>query len=176
VHVENGDGVHWVWWSGPSTLWQAHFRSRCQEMRQASTIIHLEAAPDNELQTRTPTTHTPAMRLSVASWLLAAGPAIVSASAAAGQVFLYDAEAAPQRTSEPIDPATARLILAQRLDLSQFHSIADADDEAIRLVNAYGGQTQQLFGWGNQDESRSMVMIVVEGVQDPISMHTLYDR
>jgi hypothetical protein len=113
------------------------------------------------------------MRVSVLSWLLAAGPAIASASAAAGQVFLFDVEAAPQQTAETIDPATARLILAQRLDLSQFHSIADADDEAIRLVNDFGGQTQQLFGSGSHVESRSRVMIVVEGIQDPLGMHTL---
>jgi hypothetical protein len=111
------------------------------------------------------------MKTSILPWLLtAASPAIASASAAVGQVFLYGAEAVRPTTSETVDPATARLILAQRLGLSQFHSIADAGDDAIRQVDSYGGRAQQLFGWGGHEQSRSRVMIVVEGIKDPLSM------
>jgi hypothetical protein len=115
------------------------------------------------------------MKTSILPWLLAASPAIASASPAVGQVFLYDAEALRPTTSETINPATARLILAQRLGLSQFHSIAGADDEAIRQVDSYGGRNQQLFGWGSHEESRARVMIVVEGVQEPLGMHDRCD-
>jgi hypothetical protein len=125
---------------------------------------------DNELHPHT-STHTTAMKTSILPWLLAALPAIASASAAVGQVFLYDAEAVRPTTAETVDPATARLILAQRLGLSQFHSIADAGDAAIRQVNSYGGQSQELFGWGGHEESKARVMIVVEGIRDPLSMY-----
>jgi hypothetical protein len=120
------------------------------------------------------------MRITTASrLLLCAVSSTIAAAATAGQVFLYDGKATVRPTTlATIDAETARLILAQRLDLSQFHTISGADEEAIRHVNAFGGQTQQLFT-NAHDESRSRVMIVVEGVQDPLSMcmiWSLYPR
>jgi len=121
------------------------------------------------------------MRISTPSWLLCAVlPAIATASSQ-GRVYLYDdAETASQlRTAEfvTVDPATVRLILAQRLDLSHFHTVADANDEAIRHVNAYGGQSQHLFGLDSHEESKSRVMIVVDHVEDPLgTAYRLYQK
>ncbi|KAF2435847.1 hypothetical protein EJ08DRAFT_645529 [Tothia fuscella] len=108
------------------------------------------------------------MRIPTASWLLCAVSPAIAATSTPAQIFLYDGEATVRPTSpETIDAATARLILAQRLELSQYHSISEVDDERIRQINTYGGQRQELFSSNTHDDGRSRVMIVVEGVQDP---------
>jgi hypothetical protein len=57
---------------------------------------------------------------------------------------------------------TARLIIAQRLGLSRFHSIEHADAEAIRHINAYGGRQQKLFGGEDADRSRAHLLMWIE--------------
>ncbi|OAL07423.1 hypothetical protein IQ06DRAFT_238373 [Phaeosphaeriaceae sp. SRC1lsM3a] len=61
-----------------------------------------------------------------------------------------------------VSPETARLIIAQRLGLSRFHSIEHADAEAIRHINAYGGRQQKLFGADDADRSRAHLLMWVE--------------
>ncbi|KAF2468070.1 uncharacterized protein BDR25DRAFT_344386 [Lindgomyces ingoldianus] len=87
-----------------------------------------------------------------------------SASASrAGHAFLYD----PKTTaaSQQVTPETARLILAQRLGLSQFHSIKHANDEVIEQLNAYGGRPQRPFG---DDSFRNWAhaLVWIEDVRD----------
>ncbi|KAJ4372219.1 hypothetical protein N0V83_003993 [Neocucurbitaria cava] len=66
-----------------------------------------------------------------------------------------------------VSPETARLILAQRLGLSRFHSIEHADTETIRHINAYGGRQQKLFGAEDSDRTRAHVLMWIEDtVQD----------
>ncbi|KAJ4988063.1 arsenate reductase [Stagonosporopsis vannaccii] len=97
------------------------------------------------------------------SWgLVASSLYCTAASAKNGHVFTFDASethAAP--ASSPIDPETARLILAQRLGLSRFHSIKDADAEAIKNINVYGGRQQKLFG-EEADTSRAQLLVWLE--------------
>lgn len=111
------------------------------------------------------------MRLSSLQVLLCAASSSVSAASAAAKVFLYDHDASsrPAPSQETVDAATARLILAQRLDLAQFHTIASADEEAIRQINSFGAEQQTLFGHDRHTEHTSRVLIVVEGVQEPSS-------
>jgi hypothetical protein len=61
-----------------------------------------------------------------------------------------------------VSPETARLILAQRLGLSRFHSVEHADAEAIRHINAYGGRQQKLFGTEDADRSKAHLLIWIE--------------
>jgi hypothetical protein len=61
-----------------------------------------------------------------------------------------------------VTPETARLIIAQRLGLSRFHSIEHADAEAIRHINAYGGRQQRLFGGDDADRSKAHLLMWVE--------------
>jgi len=101
------------------------------------------------------------------SWgLVASSLYCVAAAAKNGHVFTFDGSkdhAAP--ASSPIDPETARLILAQRLGLSRFHSIKDADAEAIKNINTDGGRQQKLFG-EEADTSRAQLLVWLEDAEE----------
>ncbi|CAO2656767.1 Nn.00g055700.m01.CDS01 [Neocucurbitaria sp. VM-36] len=64
-----------------------------------------------------------------------------------------------------VSPETARLILAQRLGLSRFHSIEHADPETIRHINAYGGRQQKLFGVEDADRTRAHLLLWIEDAE-----------
>ncbi|KAF1912342.1 hypothetical protein BDU57DRAFT_459285 [Ampelomyces quisqualis] len=61
-----------------------------------------------------------------------------------------------------VSPETARLIIAQRLGLSRFHSVEHADADAIRHINTYGGRQQKLFGGYDADRSRAHLLMWIE--------------
>ena len=104
------------------------------------------------------------------SWGFVASSLYCAAAAATtGHVFTFDASndhAAP--ASSPVDPETARLILAQRLGLSRFHSIKDADAAAIKSINTYGGRHQKLFG-EDADTSRARLLMWVDDASEDLA-------
>jgi len=104
------------------------------------------------------------------SWGFVASSLYCAAAAAAnGHVFTFDGtatRAAP--ASSPIDPETARLILAQRLGLSRFHSVKDADAAAIKSINTYGGRHQKLFG-EDADTSRARLLMWVDDASEDLA-------
>lgn len=103
------------------------------------------------------------------SWGVVASTLYCAAAAAKnGHVFTFDGSenhAAP--ASSPIDPETARLILAQRLGLSRFHSIKDASAEAIKTINTYGGRQQKLFG-EEAARSRAQLLVWLEDAEESL--------
>lgn len=103
------------------------------------------------------------------SWGFVASSLYCAAAAAQnGHVFTFDGSedhAAP--ASSPIGPETARLILAQRLGLSRFHSIKDADADAIKSINTYGGRQQKLFG-EDADTSRAQLLVWLEDAEESL--------
>ncbi|KAF2705169.1 hypothetical protein K504DRAFT_460434 [Pleomassaria siparia CBS 279.74] len=105
-------------------------------------------------------------RSSVFSSLLCAASALDH-----GYMFTYDpiANSSPAPDSNYVTPETARLILAQRLGLSRFHSIKNAKDEAIVELNAYGGRAQKLFSGEDRQRTNAHVLIWVEGVAPGIA-------
>jgi hypothetical protein len=111
------------------------------------------------------------MRLTSLQWLLCAASSSVTAAPAAAKVFVYDSDVASQASPSPetVDAATARLILAQRLGLGQFHIVSGADDESIRQINTFSAQRQPLFGHERHAEPTSRVLIVVEGIEESSS-------
>jgi Domain of unknown function (DUF3844) len=107
------------------------------------------------------------------SSLLCAASATLAAASAVGKVFVYDHDSPSSSRSsnlETIDAQTARLIFAQRLGLSQFHTLSTSDDEALRRINDFGGRQRPLFASEKPTEGPSKVMIVIEGVDEPMSM------
>ncbi|KAG9199665.1 hypothetical protein G6514_008220 [Epicoccum nigrum] len=104
------------------------------------------------------------------SWGFVASSLYCTAAAAAnGHVFTFDGtatRAAP--ASSPIDPQTARLILAQRLGLSRFHSIKDAEAAAIKSINTYGGRHQKLFG-EDADTSRAKLLMWLDDASEDLA-------
>lgn len=112
------------------------------------------------------------MRLLRSSLLCAASVTIAAASAVANvYVYDHDGSSSPHTpSSETIDAETSRLIFAQRLGLSQFHTLKNTDDEALRRINDFGGRQRPLFAADKPAEGPSKVIIVVEGVDEPMSM------
>lgn len=74
-------------------------------------------------------------------------------------VFFSSLYCTAAATSPTVSPNTARLIIAQRLGLSRFHSIEHPDAETIRHINAYGGRQPKLFGAEDAAESRAHLLI-----------------
>ena len=90
----------------------------------------------------------------------------IPASARHACVSISDASAESQQLSDRIvPPSVARLVLAQRLGLSGYHSLGGADDDAIEFLNAHSTHQEQ-------DQARRKVLLFVEGVDEPDSMST----
>lgn len=69
-----------------------------------------------------------------------------------------------------VSPSTARLVLAQRLGVSEYHSVDDADVQSIEILNSFGNDRQEsILDGTKQDEERRKVLFFVEGVEDPHS-------
>ncbi|KAF2035871.1 hypothetical protein EK21DRAFT_53333 [Setomelanomma holmii] len=77
-------------------------------------------------------------------------------------VFFSSLYCTASAASPSVSPETARLIIAQRLGLSRYHSIEHADAEAIRHINVYGGRQQKLFGGESNDRSRAHLLMWIE--------------
>ncbi|KAF2869525.1 hypothetical protein BDV95DRAFT_498359 [Massariosphaeria phaeospora] len=104
------------------------------------------------------------------SWSFIASSLYCSAAASQlGHVYIHDSvpNAAPQ-SPPSVTPETARLILAERLGLSYFHSIESSNDEAIQQINAYGGRQPRLrlLGGGDAGRTKAQVLIWVDDVED----------
>jgi hypothetical protein len=104
-----------------------------------------------------------AMKTALAWGLLCAFGAARSISPA--HVYFLDTGSEPSLSSESVKPTTARLILAQRLGLSSFYSLADSSPEEIQQINQLAWSPQLLFGRRRTTGSRSRVLILVDGVE-----------
>lgn len=94
-------------------------------------------------------------------WLCAASPK--------AYVYTFDGSLGHQHTSEPpsVSPAAARLLFAQRLGLSQYHTIDRADEKTIELINRFGGSHERIFNDGHERRPDQKVLIFVENVERP---------
>jgi hypothetical protein len=88
-------------------------------------------------------------------------------SSSLGHVLYFDPESKPHESSDSIQPSTARLILAERLGLSSFYSLANSDSDAIRQIDSYGRSQKHLFEHAQVSDSQSRVLLLVEGVENP---------
>lgn len=64
-----------------------------------------------------------------------------------------------------VSPETARLIIAQRLGLSRFHSIEHTDREALGHISRFGGRPQKLFGGDAVERSNAHLLVWVEDAE-----------
>ncbi|RFU32775.1 hypothetical protein B7463_g3554, partial [Scytalidium lignicola] len=90
--------------------------------------------------------------------------ALVSAASSA-DVFIFQGEEWPQ-SAEPsaISPEDARLIIAKRLDVSQYHSLSGVSESTLVNINKFGGAEDSVF-----EKSQSipeLVMVVDGGSED----------
>ena len=110
--------------------------------------------------------------------LLAAGIATSTyAAALEAPVYIFDRDAYSRPGSPPaaaVEPSAARLLLAHRLGLSQYHILGDADDFGLQLLNRFGGANPSLFTQDEKADHRDRLLVVVEGVEKPDRMIQLY--
>lgn len=105
-----------------------------------------------------------------AIWSLASSIQCAEASGH-GHVFLLDRDVSISAAHhDTVDPPSARLIFAERLDLSEFYEIGDEDEEAIQRINTFGGSRQPLLDRDSQARSPSRVFILVDGVEKPLDL------
>ena len=90
------------------------------------------------------------------------------ASTVAGEALVYTSESWSRQTpADPpsISPSTARLLFAQRLGLSQYHSLQATDESTLEILNVYGGNQQQIFTQERSLDAEKLLLIV-EGVDE----------
>ncbi|KAF2801852.1 uncharacterized protein BDZ99DRAFT_469365 [Mytilinidion resinicola] len=106
------------------------------------------------------------------SWGLVLSSLCCAASAASkspvGHVYAYDSAIKSKDTTQEslVTAETARLIIAQRLGLSRFHSLDDADEDVVQQLNRYGGRALKLFG-GDRESNHAHALIWLDAVIDP---------
>ena len=84
-----------------------------------------------------------------------------------GQALVYISGALPPQAhleSPSISPHTARLLFAQRLGLSQYHSLQGADQLTLDILNTYGGEQKPIFDRDETFQGTKKLLLVVEGV------------
>jgi hypothetical protein len=107
------------------------------------------------------------------SWRFILPSLLCSASAASrtGYVYVWDPDTQPSETQLPsITPESARLILAQRLGVSQFHAIKP-NQALIQHINKFGGRPAPLFS-EKSIKNAAHALVWIEGAEDVQSMRT----
>ena len=84
-------------------------------------------------------------------------------------VYLSEGSHLPSEWSLPsISPVTARLLLAQRLGLSQYHSLGDADEGTLlNILNTFGLHQTGVFEEKDDASGTEKVLVIIEGLSNP---------
>ena len=110
--------------------------------------------------------------MKLSSSLLA--PAFLGAACAASEaanVFLFSNTEFPNQSSPPtLSPDAAALVIAQRVGVSQYHNLEDASEDVLNHINNFGGSRPQLFGDSISNAGRPQLVLMVDGVKQPLSM------
>ncbi|TGO61761.1 hypothetical protein BOTNAR_0124g00130 [Botryotinia narcissicola] len=106
------------------------------------------------------------MKLS-SSFLLPLLASTVCAASDSALAYILEGQQKPNNLISPpaLSPNEARLVLAQRLGVSQFHDVGSVGSEAIKYINKFGGQLKSLFNDAPKDRAAELV-IIVEGVSE----------
>ena len=95
--------------------------------------------------------------------------ATLEAYAVTGKALLYTSESWSRQAPvelPSISPQTARLLLAQRLGLSHYHNLQDADDPTLEILNTFGGEQQEIFAPEEPLQAAEKLLLIVEGVNE----------
>ena len=97
----------------------------------------------------------------------------LEACSVAAEAFIYtsDVPLSSKADTPSISPNTARLLLAQRLGLSQYHSLEGADESILDILNTYGGKHQELFTHEEHTRSNDRLLLIVDGVTKPEGLY-----
>jgi hypothetical protein len=84
------------------------------------------------------------------------------ATATSANIYTYDPQSPARRQPRSLDPVAARLVLAQRAGVEDFHS-ADLDNEdVISAINDYGVRTP-LFGQEASLLKKAVILLEEDG-------------
>lgn len=103
--------------------------------------------------------------------ITAASITTASTTTADALVYTFDQTSQRSTSKSTISAENTRLFLAQRLGLSQFHSLENVDDDTLRLLNNYGGSQTPLFK--SNDRHVQRLLVIIEGLEDPTSKWTV---
>jgi hypothetical protein len=134
-----------------------YLTSTADELLQVNTQQFALELLEHEIQHPTST-----MRLSTGLLL----PTLIGAVSAASdaKVYLFQGDEWPNTSKPPtLSPKEARLVFAQRLGVSRYHSLDDVGEDTLSYINQFGGPQEQLFGGNGQDKAPELVLLV-EGV------------
>ena len=97
----------------------------------------------------------------------------LGACSVTAEALIYTSDVPPaSRAGTPsISPNTARLLFAQRLGLSQYHSLEGVDESTLDILNTYGGKQQQLFTDEEHTRSNDRLLLIVDGVTEPEGLY-----
>lgn len=90
-------------------------------------------------------------------------PALIGSASAAGDasVYLFQGQEWPSTSTPPtLSPEEARLVFAQRLGVSQYHSLGEASESTLAHVNAFGGPQESKFQDSVRDKTAELVLFV----------------
>jgi hypothetical protein len=113
------------------------------------------------------------MKLTISSVLSVLIGAAHAAPESAKVYVLSSTKYNNNRGNPSLTPEEARLVLAQRLDVSYYHKLQDASSNGIQYISYFGGPSNRLFDDGAQHNKRHQLVLVVEGT-DPGLMQTLH--
>lgn len=89
------------------------------------------------------------------------GKALASSNA---NVYIVQGQQRPKPSNPPsLSPEETRLVLAQRLGVSHYHSLHGASESTLSHINNFGGHGHSLFQDTTQYEAAELV-IIVDGV------------
>lgn len=81
--------------------------------------------------------------------------------------YTFDPNLESYQDAPSLSPVAARLLLARRLGLSQYHDLDQPDEEIIRYLNDFGGNRDQELLSRGQRMSIESLLIFVENVEHP---------
>ena len=149
-------------------LIKALIERRAQEATDLGPVFHVKASthpPSLPAPSPLITLSTSVMKVSFTlGWGLIASTTASSLSDA----FIGTSDKPRRLSDKPavISPETSRLALAQRLGLSQYHTLGNVDDEALELLDQLPGIRPQLFS-DKEFQPFPRVLTIVESVDDP---------
>lgn len=90
-------------------------------------------------------------------------PLLAGAASAApdAKVYLFPRDESSKPSHPPaLSPEEARLIFAQRLGVSQYHSLDGAGEDTLSYINQFGGRQKQLFEAGGRSKATELILVV----------------
>lgn len=105
------------------------------------------------------------MRFSLGALLPALACLAQAGSALNGDLYIFDSHVsstAADSKTRTVDPETARLIIASRLGLDQYHNLGHAGEDALAAINAFSAQ-EHLFA---SAADPSVALVLATGVYE----------